>query len=50
MGLAINEDFLLAIGVWKKSRMEGEVFIIYPDETIFYGFLKGDFPNGICCY
>lgn len=31
MGIAINEDFLLAIALWKKSKIDGEVFIIYPD-------------------
>lgn len=50
VGMVLDHNYLLAIAAWKEGYVDGEVIIIFPDCTIFYGFLKNKLPVGIGSY
>lgn len=50
IGIVLDHNYLLSIASWKRDTVEGETFIIFPDNTIFYGFIKNKFPIAFGCY
>jgi hypothetical protein len=50
VGMVLDHNYLLAIAAWKEGCADGPVITVFPDCTIFYGFLKGKLPVGIGCY
>lgn len=50
MGAILDHNYLLSIAAWRDGIVEGEVFIVFPDCTTFYGFLKNKLPQGVGCY
>lgn len=50
IGMVLDHNYLLTIAAWRQGYVEGQVLIIFPDCTMFYGFLKNRLPFGIGCY
>lgn len=49
-GIALDHNFLLALGNWRKNLLNGESFIIFPDQSQFYGNIMNSLPSQFCCY
>jgi hypothetical protein len=50
VGMVLDHNYLFAIAAWKQGTADGPAFIVFPDCTLFFGFLKGKLPVGIGCY
>lgn len=50
VGMVLDHNYLFAIAAWKQGVADGPALIVFPDCTLFFGFLKGKLPVGIGCY
>jgi hypothetical protein len=50
VGMLLDHNYLFAIANWRQGSVEGEVIVVFPDCSLFYGFLKNRLPVGIGCY
>lgn len=50
VGMILDHNYLLAIAAWRTGAADGPVLAVFPDCTLFYGFLKATLPVGIGCY
>lgn len=50
VGMILDHNYLFAIATWKQGFVDGPAIIVFPDCTMFYGFLKNRLPVGIGCY
>ncbi|CAM6002816.1 unnamed protein product [Sphagnum balticum] len=50
VGMVLDHNYLLGVGQWRNGQLEGAGFIIFPDGSLFCGFLRQTIPWRICSY
>jgi len=49
LGIFLDSNYLLSLGLWKNGSIDGECLTISPNGNIFYGVLKHNWPVGMAC-
>ena len=50
IGIIIDVNHLFCLAKWNSGLIDGPVFIVYPDNKIFCGKMKGKNLSGPCCF
>lgn len=40
LGILIDDNYSFVLSEWKENKIEGPFFMVYPDESILYGFIE----------
>jgi hypothetical protein len=48
--LLLDPNYLFVMANWQNGKIEGHSFIVYPDDSIFYGFIDNNSPANFCCF
>ena len=49
-GLLLDQNYLFLMANWQNSKVEGQTFILYPDDSLFYGFISNNSPANFCFF
>jgi hypothetical protein len=50
IGLLLDHNYLLALARWRCSQVEGPLFLLFPDRSLFTGDLSESLPKGLCTF
>lgn len=50
LGTLMDHHYLLVIANWSEGKVNKQCIIIYPDNSIFYGFIDKNISNGLGCF
>ena len=45
--MILDHHYLLTLASWKQNQVEGPVFLVFPDSSLFWGEVIGGLPWGI---
>jgi len=49
-GIILDQNYMFVMANWLNAKIEGHSFIVYPDDSLFYGFISNNSPANFCCF
>ncbi len=46
----IDDNYSFVLSEWKEDTIDGPFFMVYPDESILYGYIEKQKIGEIVCY
>ena len=50
VGMVLDRNYLLALAHWRGNQVQGSVFVLFPNGSLFYGQLSDGLPRGLCTF
>lgn len=50
IGILIDDNYSFLLTEWKQDAIDGPFFMVYPDESIMYGFIEKQKIGEMVCY